>query len=111
MYVIINTGQKNMRDKSFTKSVFIVVLPMKEGGEKWEKKYGIKKSLGVLSATVHLISRFLSSWSSSSLNGPHLVELGDQIESKDIADNLLCLSMLLGMDGLRMKEKGVVKIV
>ena len=74
------------------------------------KKYGIKTSSGVLAATVHLISRFLSSWSSSSLNGSHLVELGDQVESKDIADNLLCLSMLLGMDGLRMKEKGVVKI-
>ena len=47
----------------------------------------------------HLIGWFLCSWCSGCLDGSHLVELGDQVESKDIANNLLCLGMLLSMDG------------
>ena len=51
------------------------------------------------SSKLYLVSRFLSSRSSGSLNGSHLVELGDQVESQHIADNLLRLGMLLGVDG------------
>lgn len=48
----------------------------------------------------------LCSWFLDSLNSPHLVELGDQVQGQHVTHHLLSAGRLFGMDGWGEREGG-----
>ena len=80
---VIQNAKKLPIKSSSVKKVYLENFPL----------YGIGSKV-----TTNLTGRLLGSGRPGSLNGSHLVELSDKIESKDITNNLLGLSVLFGID-------------